>query len=75
VTIYCQHCGKIAVDPCFYDDDEVDKVYHDAERYRWLREHPSFETEALLSGLSPQQFDELVDLSRSKSNMEGDGVE
>ena len=38
MTVYCQHCGKVAVDPCFYDDDEQDKAYRDADRYRWLRE-------------------------------------
>lgn len=32
-----------------------------AERYAWLRQHPAFETEALLAGLSPEEFDALVD--------------
>jgi hypothetical protein len=32
-----------------------------AARYRWVREHPAFETEALLAGLTPGEFDALVD--------------
>lgn len=68
MTIYCQHCKKIAVDPCFYDMDEVDKAYQDADRYRWLRENPAFETEAVLGGLTPEQFDEVVDRMRAGLN-------
>ena len=33
----------------------------DSERYRWLRENPAFETEAFLSGLTPTEFDAVVD--------------
>lgn len=36
-----------------------------AERYAWLRLNPAFETEALLGGLSPDEFDELVDKHRA----------
>jgi hypothetical protein len=38
-----------------------DQQAKDAERYRWLREHPAFETEAFLSGLAPSQYDLMVD--------------
>lgn len=37
----------------------------DANRYRWLREHPAFETEAFLGGLTPEEFDKVVDERRS----------
>lgn len=33
----------------------------DAERYRWEREHPAWETEAFLSNLSPIEYDAAVD--------------
>ena len=35
----------------------------DANRYRWLREHPAFETESFLSGLTPEQYDLVVDIN------------
>lgn len=32
-----------------------------SKRYSWLRENPAFETEAFLSGLTPEEFDAVVD--------------
>ena len=31
------------------------------ERYLWIREHPAWQSEAFLSGLAPEKFDEAVD--------------
>jgi hypothetical protein len=41
-----------------------DMTGHDAARYQWLREHPAFETEAVLASLTPGEFDALVDRRR-----------
>lgn len=38
------------------------RVY--AARYEWLRLNPAFDTEAALSGLSPEEFDAAVDAAR-----------
>ena len=32
-----------------------------ARRYEWIRKNPAFETEAFLSGLTPEEYDALVD--------------
>jgi hypothetical protein len=39
----------------------TEEVARDADRYRWLRQNPAFETEAFLGGLTPEQFDTVVD--------------
>jgi len=39
----------------------IDSLVADAARYRWLREHPAWETEAFLSGLTAEQFDAAID--------------
>ena len=39
----------------------IESLAADAARYRWLREHPAWETEAFLSWLTPQEFDTAVD--------------
>lgn len=39
----------------------------DAMRYQWLREHPAWETEAFLSGLTPEEFDAAVDKAIQES--------
>jgi hypothetical protein len=36
----------------------------EVDRYRWLRENPAFETEAFLSGLTPEEYDAAVDKAR-----------
>jgi hypothetical protein len=41
--------------------DKYEATLKDARRYQWLREHPAWETEAFLGGLSPEQFDAAVD--------------
>lgn len=33
----------------------------DSIRYRWLRMHPAFDTELFLGGLTPEEFDAVVD--------------
>ena len=38
----------------------------EAMRYRWLRLHPAFETESTLGGLTPEQYDALVDKCMSE---------
>ena len=40
------------------------------KRYAWLRENPSWETEAFLSSLSPEEFDAEVDKQRTESGAE-----
>jgi hypothetical protein len=42
-------------------DKDVLDLWRDAERYRWLRQNPAWETEAFLMGLSPELFDQFVD--------------
>lgn len=37
------------------------KVHRDAERYRWIREHGAWETEAFLNGLSAEEYDREID--------------
>jgi hypothetical protein len=46
---------------------ERDAARADAERYRWIRSQGcSWETEAFISGLSPEQYDAAIDAARSK---------
>jgi hypothetical protein len=40
---------------------EFAAVNRDAERYRWLREHGAWESEAFLNGTSPAEFDAALD--------------
>ncbi len=47
------------------DADYLDKQFKDAKRYQWLREHPAWETEAFLMGLTPELFDKFVDQAMS----------
>lgn len=41
--------------------EAFEQMAKDAARYRFLRECPAFETEAFLTGLTPEQFDLVVD--------------
>ncbi len=41
--------------------DELAQLRADAERYRWLRKHPAWETEAFLSGITPTEYDAAID--------------
>lgn len=54
--------------------DDYDDAKRDAARYRWLRKNPAFETEALLGGLSPEEFDKLVDERRRDDHTEWCGL-
>lgn len=40
---------------------ENEGLRRDAARYRWIRQHGAWETEALLNSLQPEEYDELVD--------------
>lgn len=46
--------------------EEWEHKCEDAERYRWEREHPAWETEMFLSDLTPKQYDAEIDKARGK---------
>jgi hypothetical protein len=39
---------------------QVEDLQADAMRYRWIRLHPAWETEAFLGRLSPEEFDAAI---------------
>lgn len=41
--------------------DFAKELWRDVQRYRWLREHGAWETEAFLNGLSAEQYDKALD--------------
>jgi hypothetical protein len=41
--------------------EKVAEARKDAERYRWVRSHPTWESESYLSTVTPAQFDADVD--------------
>ena len=38
----------------------------DADRYRWERQNPAWETEAYLGGMTPEQYDAALDAARDE---------
>jgi len=43
---------------------ELEALLKAVDRYQWLRQNPAFESESVLSGLGPAEFDQLVDARR-----------
>lgn len=39
----------------------------DAARYRWIRQRGAWETEAVLNGLTPEQYDAAVDAAMKEA--------
>ena len=57
--IECEQCGLN-----YMSGASLEAMLLDSERYQWLRLNPSFESEVALMGLTPLEYDELVDGSR-----------
>lgn len=47
---------------------EVKDAHVLMDRYAWLREHPAWESEAFLAGLTPEEFDAAVDKARGRKS-------
>lgn len=51
---------------------EIARLRVDAKRYRWIREHGAWETEAFLNGLTPAEYDAAVDKAMRDEQESGD---
>lgn len=65
-----QHIHNPIPDSIFANDlatirAALEESGRDAERYRWLREHGAWETEAFLGSLTAEQYDAAIDAARA----------
>lgn len=51
-----------------------EKLVLNAERYAWEREHPAWESEAYLSGVTPEEYDAAIDKARGVMVIRGTGI-
>lgn len=50
-------------------DALIEGLERDAKRYRWIREHGAWETEAFMMGLTPEQYDEALDKAMAEGTV------
>jgi len=69
MTSTCAQCGSESgenvklypMELCWACSERLGKEERDALRYRWIRRHGAWETEAFLNGLSPEEYDVALD--------------